>query len=682
MVTPIYKEGFQVALNTPGAGPRDSPISSDGSSAAGESAGAFAGSGDSQLVVLGGRDRLGAAYLFTRGETGWTPTATELPASQYPVSMPFVYDSGFSSSIWAAASPSQLAASKHGAPGAQTDFYLRRSDGLVADIGPVLPRTTSPEGIGQNYFHYQGASEDLSRVLYSLPGGSWPGDSTSGGSSLYEYVDTGNLAPLLVGLSHEGNGSTSLVSDCGTDLGLPSGGTDTNRTAVSAPSGEMVFFTAAACVSGPPVNEIFARVDNGESEAHTVAISEPGKEDCQACDTEMGVLQGASFVGASKDGSKVFFTTSQPLLGEDTTENIYEYDFDAPKGGKVIRVSGGDSTVHNPTAGVLTGETAESGFISGVVGISNEGSHVYFAATGVLTETPNSQGRTAEEGADNLYLFERDPSYPNGRTAFIATLTKADSGVWGDRHGGSSSSVSEDGRFLAFASHAQLTPDDTSILPQAFEYDAQTRKLVRASIGQNGFNDNGNTESSGQGDTPTALLVGDDGAVFFNSATRLTPNALNSYVMEVRENGEPVFAPNVYEYLDGNVYLVSDGQDLSGANLVGIDSSGANVFFSTFDQLVPQDTDTQRDIYDARIDGGFPQPVSPPPCGGDSCQGSLSAAPTLLSPGSEFQAGGNPSFAKVKPAVKRKAKANKRSSKKKRKAKADKKRKKKGRAGR
>ena len=58
---------------------------------------------------------------------------------------------------------------------------------------------------------------------------------------------------------------------------------------------------------------------------------------------------------------------------------------------------------------------------------------------------------------------------------------------------------------------------------------------------------------------------------------------------------------------------------------------------------MPQDLDTQLDLYDARIDGGFPAPVSLlPSCTGDACQGQLSSAPTLLSPGSEFQAGETP----------------------------------------
>ena len=42
----------------------------------------------------------------------------------------------------------------------------------------------------------------------------------------------------------------------------------------------------------------------------------------------------------------------------------------------------------------------------------------------------------------------------------------------------------------------------------------------------------------------------------------------------------------------------------------------------TTQRLVAQDTDTQWDFYDARVDGGFPAPVVPAGCVGDACQGS------------------------------------------------------------
>ena len=273
-----------------------------------------------------------------------------------------------------------------------------------------------------------------------------------------------------------------------------------------------MFFTALACGSSPLVQELYARVDNGQPEAHTVAISEPSRADCSECDTAEGARRPASAVGFSSDGSKAFFATTQPLLGGDESTNLYEYDFEGEVGRRIVRISGGDSTVSNPTAGVES-----------VLSISPDGSHVYFTASGVLTRTPNSLGQEAEAGRSNLYLYERDAEYPAGRTVFV--LPGAD--LAGE------TSTSQNGRFLVFQSFAQLTPDDVSSVAQAFEYDSLTDGFARVSIGEDGFNEDGNTGSVKH------LLVADDGAAFFETANPLVSQAVNAQ-------------PDVYEYYEGS----------------------------------------------------------------------------------------------------------------------------------
>ena len=53
------------------------------------------------------------------------------------------------------------------------------------------------------------------------------------------------------------------------------------------------------------------------------------------------------------------------------------------------------------------------------------------------------------------------------------------------------------------------------------------------------------------------------------------------------------------------------------------------MFFATFNQLVPQDTDTAPDYYDARVDGGFPATAPPPSCQGDGCKPPETATPPV-----------------------------------------------------
>jgi len=118
-------------------------------------------------------------------------------------------------------------------------------------------------------------------------------------------------------------------------------------------------------------------------------------------------------------------------------------------------------------------------------------------------------------------------------------------------------------------------------------------------------------------------------------------------------------AESVYEYHslvgsggllgDGDVYLISDGVNTVSAKVQGLDASGGDVFFTTADRLVPQDSDTQFDTYDARVDGGFGGVDPAVGCVAEACNGSLYVQPSFATPGSasisgseELSGGGSP----------------------------------------
>ena len=327
--------------------------------------------------------------------------------------------------------------------------------------------------------------------------------------------------------------------------------------------------------------------------------------------------------------------------------------------------------------------------------VSGDGSRVYFVARGVLTGEADPVGAAPQSGADNLYVYDTD----TGRMAFIGDLcsdaetsglvsdslcprdlnskTPEEKGLndlqdWQakDERPADVNSCKPDlceaGRFFVFASYAHLTPDDTSGVAQIFEYDAKAATLVRVSVGQAGFGNNGNTSlespriafpsyTDNQNPAPQLTTVSADGAyVVFQSNDALTPRAAAGY-------------GNVYEYHDGEVSLISDGQDRSSGitggsstSLLGMDESGIDIFFTTADQLVPQDGDTQVDVYDARIDGGIAPLATSPACEGDGCQGALASAPSAPAVDSAIQPAGEdivepPSF---RPSVKVKKKAS------------------------
>ncbi len=632
LVTPPYKEGAFVGQLSGMLG-----LAPDGEHLIGTSLGVFAGSEDG---TLGGDSRLrGTAYEFSRTPAGWVAAPLGPPEFVYRSEGMYDASADLSATLWGLAQLSQ--------PEGVSDLYVERPRGTFTEIGPPTP----PGVVNANEYTYLGASANLSHVLFSTePGYRWSFDGTLGAAStLYEYVGTGNAAPSLVGVSG-GAGSTELVSQCGTLLGSSdpkrAGGSVYN--AVSA-DGSRVFFTAVGkddedCGgSEPTVDELLSREEVAPGELRTVPISEPTPTYCQ--EAPALPCADAHFEGASQGGSEVFFSSTQRLLpaASEGTANLYEYDFQAPAGENLTLVSAG-------------GAPAE---VQGVVRISEDGSHVYFVAKGVLSTAADNAGAVARAGEDNLYVYERDAQFPAGRTSFIATLSPQDEADWA-RADDRPALASQEGRYLEFTSAADLL--DEGLVPgvaQVFQYDAQTGVLVRASIGASGFDGDGLTPAYGATlatqqadvfDSPTSAVgtsAPANGAVFFESPTALTPQALDD---EIDALGEPV--PNVYEYRAGNISLLSDGRDTStvdggpGVRLLGADSSGENAFFTTVDPLVAQDTDTQQDIYDARVDGGFPAPQPASSCVGEACRGPLSVAP-VLPVGSTTRATGAPLIAQV-----------------------------------
>jgi hypothetical protein len=659
IVTPPEKNGALVGTGVLVVPPDISP---DGERVMAVSVQCFA---ESQSCTAARQDE-GEPYSFTRTSAGWQTTALAPPPTQVDGNSVWLLNAGAGTALFSISTP----------PGGQDDFYAREPDGALVHIGPVTPPANGALGPTFGGSAIQ-ATPDLSHVVFEAPAGSyWPFDTTlSGMPSLYELAGENDAAPGLVGLS--GTAGSPLISACGTQaVG--------HRHAMSL-DGSTVYFTAlshsAACQSGvtaPLRTELYARID----ESRTVAISQRSSSECTTVACRNSPSGDAEFENASADGSKAFFTDTQQLTdgaSEDSDAadsatnagcahtagpngcNLYEYVGDSSGGHNVIAVSAGDTSGLGPE-------------VQRVMAVSDDGSHVYFVARGVLTEVANDQGVRAVAGGENMYVYVRDASHPAGHLAFIASLAGADR----EESANNSSStlappnVTPDGRFLVFTSHGDLTADDDSAsgASQVFRYDAQSEQLARISIGEHGFNDNGNTFQAGlcegsecaqnakiAAGTSVARrdqTMSDDGSyVFFESPVGLTPDALNDVQIATTEHGQPTFAENVYEYHDGHVSLISDGKDtsristFSAVELLGSDRSGANVFFSTADQLVSRDTDTQRDYYDARICTAASPCIPPtaarlPPCLGETCHGTPAAPPLPLLPASAgFSGAGN-----------------------------------------
>jgi hypothetical protein len=350
--------------------------------------------------------------------------------------------------------------------------------------------------------------------------------------------------------------------------------------------GSLVFFANR----GPIQRELQVRdVPRGE----TVRLDVP--ESGVPAKTEL------SFWGASADGSKAFFTDHAQLRkGAGTTgADLYVCDVGAAPLNCVL-------TDLTPVPGAGRPGALENARVSRVLGISADGSYVYFLAEGV-------QAQGATPGEENLYVaHEREGAWS---TSFIAS---PGSGV------DVASAVSSSGRWLAFSSQASLTGYDNrdakTGLPdsEVYLYDAQSEKVGCAScdptgarpVGPAGVSGPGRPHAEGENTFVLTVNAGatrslfDNGRLFFDSGDALVPQDTNGnvdvYEFEPAGVGDcssssPTFAART----GGCVGLISSGLAFGPSVFLEASATGGDVFFTTAERLVPEDVDTAVDVYDA-----------------------------------------------------------------------------------
>jgi DNA-binding beta-propeller fold protein YncE len=668
-VTPPQKNGAVVAEATTSA---LYGLSQSGSRLLAPTVQCFGGAGSCGPL----RQAAGLTYEFSRSPGGWQATPLTPSAGQFVASTVLTESGDAPDQLFSVALPAPPS------PAGREWFYARHSDGSMQPVGPVA------SGLGYHKGNYLGgvaATADLAHVVYNGEENFWPAFDETEGETIYEYAGAAER-PFLVAVTGKA-GSTELIGTCGAHLtGYHYG----NNETLSA-DGRTVYFRVRPCPSGTGANAgkpvlaytIYARIDGESEDPRTVKISAPAAEpECDsACQAQPAAL--AQLAGDSTDGSMVYFLSTQQLTDEasedshggDTANgnscplaegkggcNLYLYadpQEDPLTGNHLTAVSAGDSSGQGPQ-------------VQGVMAISSDGARAYFVAKGTLTGA-NAEGKSPSEGANNLYVYDAEEA----KTRFIVTLSAASCGQefadceqWG---GSRSANVTPEGRYLLFTSHAALTPDATREKgpAQVYRYDAQAEALTRVSIGRRGFNDDGNdngnaadasivpaeqqrgvSEQQQQGRPPLDPSLSADGhRVFFESPAALAPGALSDVLIAFNEvNRVPVFAENIYEWEQqgtgscdetaGCLYLISDGRDAtegfkgSSVKLIGTDATGENAFFSTADRLVPTDTDTGLDVYDARALGGFAPPPHSETCEtSEACHGESTREAPLSSPG-------------------------------------------------
>lgn len=563
-------------------------------------------------------------YLAQRGSSGWVAhdisPPTQGPDAECPepnlVYSPYLAFSGDLSQgiVSMVATPALVAGT--GAPACYLNLFVRQTSFATSDVSSYRPLITSKpsatkpyefgfaplEGLQPFIFELVGGETDnLSDILFasnfSVPVTEGP-SAVSGGvdeNNLYEAVGTNlRVVNVLPGQSKSAPGASFGASSqvSGEEQTPP------NATRAVSSDGSRVFWTDTA--ASP--TKLFVR-ENGET---SVQLDKP--------QGVSGAGGGGHYWIASTNGSVAFFTdgaalTKEVIAGSGT--NLYKYEVET---GHLVD---------------LTGGLAEVG-VQGVVGASEDGSYVYFVATGDLVDGETAtNGEVPILGDDNLYTYHAGAAKP---LVFLGRLSPRDDeiapdgqtskiglGDWRGSVAQETARVTGDGQFMVLMSREQLTSYGNDGHDEVYLYDAETDSFACVSCDASGAAPTG--EAALVPDTSDGYQprwVSEDGSrVFFDSDEALAAGDTNR-------------TWDVYEYEGGRDYLISSGTSPEGSYFDDATPSGDDVFFTTRAKLTPEDQGDVTNIWDARVGGGFPQASSVAVCGSEAaCRPAASGAPVL-----------------------------------------------------
>jgi hypothetical protein len=556
-------------------------------------------------------------YRSARGSSGWSTSSFSYPLPTSPAALDIEYAYQFNADLSRAVVSSPFPYDPGDTDGPDLghfpvdgwyDQYLYRVPGPAPEW--ISHGTVGGDAHVESVFG--GASDDLSHVvfqsqekllpelqLHDLTGGFYLYERSGGQTDLVNVTAGGNVLEdgATLGNGHFG----------GFEPNFDSG---TARNAVSD-DGTKIIFESPVPGSGSPT-KVYLR----DSAAGTTTLVSPN------------TTSDALFAGAASDGSKVFFISSEALTGDDadTDPDLYMYDVATAT---LTRVSHGNG-----------GEDAN---VAGVAAISDNGAHVYFVAMNPLSAGGSS-------GEPNIFRYDT----ATDTTVFVATLSSSsfvDGNVYSNSEQQHSAFTTPDGRTLVFLSDTNQTPYDSQGHTEVYVYHTFPTfpvNLSCASCRTNGTPPTGDANLGFRSDVGfsfgwTNPLSDDGNRVFFNTTDTLVGDDVNGNV----PNGG---SQDVYEYADGVPSLISSGRSNYPSWLASASPSGDDVFFYTRAGLVPADADGgEIDLYDARVNGGFPSAPAPPPCEGDACKGAPTAAPFLPVPTTTTAQGGNVTPTPFKP---------------------------------
>ncbi len=442
---------------------------------------------------------------------------------------------------------------------------------------------------------------------------------------IYQTYETCGESVRLISILPDGSASQE-PSSAGTGTIKVSHRSQSVQRAVSS-DGSRVYWTAAGTGAGP----IYVRENADQEQSAIVAGKCTEAEKACTYPVSGAVSTGdARFWAANTDGTLALFTLA---------DQLYRFNF-ATK--KAVAIAGG---------------------VRGVVGTSTDLSRIYF----VSEEDKDGAGKAAA-GEPNLYRYQGGP------LAFIATLSVRDASDENDATSAvnreplnHTAHVTADGAHLAFMSTADLTGFDNTDArsgeadAEVYVYSAESGELHCVSCNRGGARPLGRDIGSkanpfwaaaqlASWETqlyPSRPLSEDGRRLFFESFESLAPGDTNGgrqdvYEWEAAGSGDCDEAKAAFSAPAGGcVRLISSGKSEEDSVFLDATPSGSDVFFGTASSLLPQDPG-QLDVYDARVNGGFPAPpVERGECEGSACRNPGLPPPAAV-PGTREIRRGNP----------------------------------------
>jgi hypothetical protein len=438
---------------------------------------------------------------------------------------------------------------------------------------------------------------------------------------------------------------------------LPNGKPDVYASAGEDPlrivsrDGSRIFWTdtnSEATAENPGGGtRLFVRSDDSLASAKTTQLDVPAAG-------ASGSSGNGKLWSASTDGSRVFFTDASALTSDATAApeaaDLYEANLES---GTLV-----DLTVDSNPGG-------HAG-VQGILGVSADGSYVYFAANGALAQ--GAEPQECEAGGCNVYVRH------GGVTSLIAVASAEDNfnvvpfdglgeqfraGDWRAASGFRTTQLNADGTSLVFMSSKSLTGYTNEGLTEVFDYEAPTGHLRclscdvtgKAPVKTNFDNYHGRIGGFipiargavlGNSEAPRAVTE-DGGRVFFDSGEPLVPQDSNGWldVYEWERDGT-----GSCHQAEGCIFLLTPGSSPESSYLLGSSANGNDVFVITRAQLTPQDRNDNDDVYDARV-GGSQLPTGASGCTGEACAHIPPVPPSFSAPSSAtLEGSGNPPHAK------------------------------------